>query len=226
MEPRLVPQSSVARIAQAATIGPTDRMTDQLNSLIRRIPKWPLYVVATLYPIWLLYSGLTGGLGIDPVKVMEHRLGKLGLQLIVLGLIVTPLRSLTGVSLLPLRRVIGVVAFFYILLHFTVWLVLDVQILSQIWADILKRPYVTVGMAGLLLLLPLAVTSNNWSVRKLGPRWRKLHKLTYPAAVLGVVHYLMQSRGFQYEPLIYVGLIAALVLWRFLPKHYQRLRRS
>lgn len=201
-------------------------MTDQLNSLIRRIPKWPLYLVAALYPMWLLYSGLTGDLGIDPVKVMEHRLGKLGLQMIALGLIVTPLRSLTGVSLLPLRRVIGVVAFFYILLHFTVWLVLDVQILSQIWADILKRPYVTVGMAGMLLLLPLAITSNNWSVRKLGPRWRKLHKLTYPAAILGVVHYLMQSRGFQYEPLIYVGLIAGLVLWRFLPKQYQRLRRS
>ncbi|TCL00026.1 sulfoxide reductase heme-binding subunit YedZ [Shimia isoporae] len=193
-------------------------MTDTFNSLIRRIPKWLLYTVAAFYPAWLLYSGLTGGLGVDPVKAMEHALGKVGLQLIVLGLIVTPLRSLSGVSLLPLRRVIGVVAFSYILLHFAVWLVLDVQILSQIWADILKRPYVTVGMVGLVLLLPLALTSNNWSVRKLGPRWRKLHKLTYPAALFGVAHYLMQSRGFQYEPLIYVGVVVLLVAWRLLPR--------
>ncbi|MCP4818551.1 MAG: protein-methionine-sulfoxide reductase heme-binding subunit MsrQ [Shimia sp.] len=199
-------------------------MKDRFNSVIRRVPKWTLYIVAALYPAWLLYSGLTGGLGIDPVKAMEHALGKVGLQLIVLGLIVTPLRSLTGVSLLPLRRVIGVVAFFYILLHFVVWLVLDVQILSQVWADILKRPYVTVGMAGLLLLLPLALTSNNWSVRKLGPRWRKLHKLTYPAALLGVAHYLMQSRGFQYEPLIYVGVMIALVAWRYIPRLRPRTR--
>ncbi|SFL00466.1 protein-methionine-sulfoxide reductase heme-binding subunit MsrQ [Shimia haliotis] len=193
-------------------------MKEHFNSVIRRIPKWALYMVAALYPAWLLYNGLTGGLGIDPVKAMEHALGKVGLQLIVLGLIITPLRSLTGVSLLPLRRVIGVVAFFYILLHFVVWLVLDVQILAQIWADILKRPYVTVGMAGLLMLLPLAATSNNRSVRKLGPRWRKLHKLTYPAALLGVIHYLMQSRGFQYEPLLYVVVVFGLVAWRFVPR--------
>ncbi|WP_270724967.1 protein-methionine-sulfoxide reductase heme-binding subunit MsrQ [Shimia sp. Alg240-R146] len=201
-------------------------MKDQINTLIRRIPKWALYVTAAIYPVGLLYSGLTGGLGVDPVKAMEHALGKTGLQLIVLGLIVTPLRSLSGVSLLPLRRVIGVVAFFYILLHFMVWLVLDVQILSQVWADILKRPYVTVGMAGLLLLIPLALTSNTWSVRKLGARWRKLHKLTYPAALLGVAHYLMQSRGFQYEPLIYVGVVVGLLAWRMVPRRSRQTRTS
>ncbi|KPA20069.1 Sulfoxide reductase heme-binding subunit YedZ [Shimia sp. SK013] len=201
-------------------------MKDQINTLIRRIPKWALYIMAALYPVWLLYSGLTGGLGVDPVKAMEHALGKTGLQLIVLGLIVTPLRSLSGVSLLPLRRVIGVVAFFYILLHFTVWLVLDVQIVTQVWADILKRPYVTVGMAGLLLLIPLALTSNTWSVRKLGSRWRKLHKLTYPAALLGVAHYLMQSRGFQYEPLIYVGVVIGLLAWRMAPRRARQTRTS
>ncbi|MGR3637852.1 MAG: protein-methionine-sulfoxide reductase heme-binding subunit MsrQ [Shimia sp.] len=201
-------------------------MKDQINTLIRRIPKWALYIMAALYPVWLFYSGLTGGLGVDPVKAMEHALGKTGLQLIVLGLIVTPLRSLASVSLLPLRRVIGVVAFFYILLHFTVWLVLDVQIVTQVWADILKRPYVTVGMAGLLLLIPLALTSNTWSVRKLGPRWRKLHKLTYPAALLGVAHYLMQSRGFQYEPLIYVGVVIGLLAWRMAPRRARLARTS
>jgi sulfoxide reductase heme-binding subunit YedZ len=201
-----------------------ETMKDRLNTLIRRIPSWLLYSVAALYPAWLLYMGLTGGLGVDPVKAMEHALGKAGLQLIVLGLLVSPLRMAVGVSLLPMRRAIGVVAFSYIALHFLVWLVLDVQILSQVWADILKRPFVTVGMAGLLLLLPLAVTSNNWSVRRLGPKWRKLHRLVFPAALLGVVHYLMQSRGFQYEPLIYVGVVVGLLAWRVLPRRFRSFR--
>ena len=193
-------------------------MIDRLNRTLRKLPPASIYAVAALYPVWLLWQGLSGGLGVDPVKAMEHALGKAALQLIVLGLAVTPLRRYVGVNLLPFRRAIGVVAFFYVLLHLLVWLVLDVQILSQVWADILKRPYVTIGMAGFVLLLPLAVTSNNWSVRRLGRRWNRLHRLVYVTALLGAVHYVMQAKGYQYEPLIYLAVIAILIGLRSIPR--------
>jgi sulfoxide reductase heme-binding subunit YedZ len=99
-----------------------------------------------------------------------------------------------------------------------VWAVLDVQTLDAVIADIIKRPYITIGMAGFLLLLPLALTSNNWSVRRLGPKWRQLHKLTYVAVVLGGVHFIWLVKGIQLEPLLYmaviVGLLALRVPWK------------
>jgi methionine sulfoxide reductase heme-binding subunit len=104
--------------------------------------------------------------------------------------------------------------FTYVSLHLLVWLVLDVGILSQIWADILKRPYITIGMAGFACLLPLAATSNNYSIRKLGAKWRKLHRLTYLAVVLGAVHFIWLVKGFQIEPLLYMAAILALLALR------------
>ena len=196
-------------------------MVNTLNTYLRKIPVWALYVIGAAYPGWLLYQGLTGGLGVDPVKVMEHALGERALQLLILGLAVTPLRQRAGLNLMKFRRAIGVVAFFYVFAHLLVWLVLDVQILSQIWADILKRPYITIGMAGFLLMIPLAVTSNNWSVRKLGPRWRKLHKLTYAACLLGGLHFVWLAKGFQLEPLIYMGIVIGLLATR-LPQRNKR----
>lgn len=189
-------------------------MIDQFNQVLRRCPVWVLYLVGAAYPSWLLYLGLTGGLGVDPVKVLEHEMGERALQLLILGLAVTPLRQRIGVNLMKFRRAIGVITFFYVVLHLLVWLVLDVQILDQIWADILKRPYITIGMAGFLVLLPLALTSNNWSVRKLGRRWRVLHKAVYGAALLGGVHFVMLVKGFQIEPLIYLTVIVLLLALR------------
>ena len=95
---------------------------------------------------------------------------------------------------------------------------LDVQDPARIWADIVKRPYITVGMAAFVLLIPLAATSNNLSVRKLGPTWRKLHKLVYPAAILGAVHFVMLAKGFQIEPLIYLAIIMVLLALRLIPR--------
>ena len=143
-------------------------ITNPINQLLRRVPAWPLYVLGAVPPLWLLYQGLTGGLGVDPVKVMEHQMGLWGLWLVIAGLCVSPARRWLNLNLIKYRRAIGLLAFFYIFLHLLIWLVLDVQILSQIWKDILKRPYITIGMVGFLLMLPLAVTSNNWSIRKLG----------------------------------------------------------
>lgn len=192
-------------------------LADPINRTARQLPAWTLYILGVLPVIWLLYAAQTGGLGREPIKALEHELGEIALQLLIAVLAVTPLRRYAGVNLLKFRRALGVLSFTYVALHLLVWLVLDVGILSQIWADIVKRPYITIGMAGFVLLLPLALTSNDWSVRKLGPRWRQLHKLTYVAAILGVVHYLMLVKTIQVEPLVYLAVILALLALR-LPK--------
>ncbi|WP_278922341.1 protein-methionine-sulfoxide reductase heme-binding subunit MsrQ [Pseudophaeobacter profundi] len=196
-------------------------MIDRCNQMLRRLPPWGLYLLGAFYPAWLLYLGLTGGSGPDPVKALEHGLGEAALQLVILGLFVTPLRRFTGLNLLRFRRAIGILAFAYVTLHLLVWLVLDVQILSQILRDIAKRPYITIGMVGFALMLPLALTSNNRATRWLGPRWRQLHRLTYLVALLGGLHYVMLAKGFQMEPLIYLAVIVTLLLLR-LPRQTKR----
>lgn len=185
-----------------------------LNTQLRRIPVWLVYTLGVLPAPVLLYLGVTGQLGVDPVKEIEHELGELALQALILGLAVTPLRRFVGLNLMKFRRAIGVLTFYYVSMHLLVWLVLDVQLIDQIWADIVKRPYITIGMAGFATLLPLAITSNNWSVRRLGSTWRRLHRLVYPAALLGGVHYVMLVKGFQVEPLIYLGVIIVLLVMR------------
>ncbi len=189
-------------------------MIDTVNTTLRKIPTWGLYLIGALYPAWLLYLGVTGGLGPDPVKALEHEMGERALQLLVLGLAVTPLRRFVGVNLMRFRRTLGLLTFTYVALHLLVWLLLDVQIISQILADIAKRPYITIGMVGFVLMLPLAVTSNNISVKRLGRRWKRLHLLTYPVAILGGVHFVMLAKGFQIEPLIYLTVILALLATR------------
>ena len=187
-------------------------IAQRINLGLSRVPIWLVYLIGALPPVWLFYLGITGGLGVDPVKAMEHRLGELALQVLVVVLAVTPLRNWTGVSLVRFRRALGLITFYYVVCHLLVWLVLDVQILSQIWADILKRPYITIGMLGFVLMTPLAITSNNLSIRKLGPKtWKRLHQLTYATAILGAVHFVMLAKGFQIEPLVYLGVILALL---------------
>ncbi len=198
-----------------------DRSVDLLNRTARRIPIWAVYSLGALPPLVMLYLGLTGGLGVDPVKELEREMGELALQFAIAGLAITPLRRFLGVNLIRFRRAIGVLTFYYLFCHLLVWLVLDVQILSQIWADILKRPYITIGMAGVLLMVPLAITSNNWSVRRLGPAWRRLHRLVYPAVFLGGLHYVMLAKTWQPEPLLYFAVVLALLATRLplrLPK--------
>ena len=190
-------------------------LTDRINTTLRKIPAWTIYIAGALGAVWLFYLGLTGGLGVEPINALEREYGELALKLMVLGLMVTPLRKWTGINLMKFRRAIGVTAFFFVLAHFLVWTVLDVQSLSRVWEEIVKRPYVTVGMAAFLMLIPLAVTSNNRMVKRLGgASWRNLHKLTYPAAVLGGIHYLWLVKGFQLEPIIYLVIIIGLLAVR------------
>ncbi|MFD0910047.1 protein-methionine-sulfoxide reductase heme-binding subunit MsrQ [Ruegeria arenilitoris] len=189
----------------------------KLNQILRRVPVWAVYIAGLVPVPWLFYQGMTGGLGVEPIEALEHEYGELALQLLILGLAVTPLRRLTGLNLMKFRRAFGILTLSYVACHLLVWLVLDVQDPSQIWADIIKRPYITVGMAAFVLMLPLGITSNNASVRWLGAAWRRLHKLVYPAAILAGLHYVMLAKGFQIEPMIYLFVILALLLLR-LPK--------
>jgi len=192
-------------------------MIDRLNTIVRRVPTWVVYIVGLLPIPWLLFQAQTGGLGAEPIKALEKELGLLALQLLIAGLAITPARRYLRLNLIKFRRALGLLAFIYVSLHLLVWLVLDVGILSQIWADILKRPYITIGMAGFACLVPLAATSNNFSIRKLGATWRKLHRLTYLAAILAGVHFIWLVKGFQIEPLLYMAAILALLVLR-LPK--------
>ena len=190
-------------------------VSSRINRALGGVPAWSLYIVSVFPPLWLLWLGMTGGLGVEPIQALEHELGELGLQLLIVVLAITPLRRFTGVSLVKFRRALGLIAFFYILLHLLVWLVLDVGVLSRIWADIVKRPYITVGMAGFLLLIPAALTSNNLSVRRFGPkRWKRVHQVTYAAAILGAVHYIMVQKVWEAEPMIYLGVILVLLATR------------
>lgn len=190
-------------------------LADALNTGARRVPVWTIYV-AGLAPIPALFAmAATGRLGVEPIEALEHRYGLLGLQFLIAGLCVSPLRRIASINLVRFRRAIGLVAFYYVLAHLGVWLLLDVADPAAIWEDIVKRPYVTIGMAGFACLAPLAATSNDWACRKLGPlRWRRLHRLTYPAIGLAALHYVMLSKGWQLEPLLYAAAAALLLGWR------------
>ena len=190
---------------------------DRINGYARRIPVWAIWLAYGAPSVWFFYLGMTGGLGAEPIKALERELGEIALQLLIICLSITPLRRYLGINLIRFRRAFGLLVFYYVSLHLLVWLVLDVQSMALIWADIVKRPYVTVGFTAFLLMIPLAVTSNNWSVRRLGPGWRRLHRLTYVIAVLGAVHFIWLSKGFQIEPLIYLVVILGLIGLRLRP---------
>ena len=187
---------------------------DGINGFARKVPTWAVYIVYLVPVPVLLYQGMTGGLGREPINALERELGEIALQLLIIGLCISPLRKFTGVNLIKFRRTIGVLAFTYVVLHLLGWAVLDIQSLERVWADIVKRPYITIGMAAFVLMIPLAVTSNNRSVRTLGAVWRKLHLLTYPVAILAAVHFIWLSKGFQLEPVVYLTVILGLLALR------------
>lgn len=196
----------------------------QVNGTMRRVPPGVLYLLGVVPFGVLVWQALTGGLGIDPVRELEHRLGLYGLQFLIAGLMVTPLRRWTGINLIRYRRAIGLLAFFYVSLHLTTWVVLDLQLRwSEIGADLVKRPYIIVGMLGFLAMVPLAVTSNNVSVRRLGAAsWARLHQLTYVAVLAGAAHYLILVKAWPLEPILYALVAAGLVALRFLWKAQRR----
>lgn len=158
----------------------------------------PLGFLAALGPLaWLLWNGfVTGDLGADPVKTIQVTTGLSVLVLLLLGLTITPLRKVTHWSeLIRLRRMLGLFAFFYALLHALTYFIFDQSLdPGLIWADTVKHPRIAVGFAAFLLLLPLALTSTDASIRRLGKRWGRLHRLVYAATALGILHYLMVQK--------------------------------
>lgn len=161
--------------------------------------------------------GVAGlGLGANPVEELIHRLGKWGLNFLLVTLAVTPLRRLSGWNwLIRLRRMLGLFAFFYLLLHFLAYAGLDQRFdLAVILEDVVERPFITLGMTALVLLLPLALTSTNAMMRRLGRRWRQLHRLVYPIAILGVWHFYWQVKLDTLEASIYAAVLAALLGFR------------
>jgi methionine sulfoxide reductase heme-binding subunit len=180
----------------------------------------PAVFAASLVPFGWLVLSLFGWLGfsagVDPVKFLELECGQTTLNFLFLTLMVTPVRQLAGLPhLMRLRRMLGLFAFFYALLHFTVYVVLDLDFdWRMLGADIVKRPYITVGFSALLMLIPLAVTSTNRMMRRLGPRWRKLHRLVYVIAAFGVWHYYWQEKRDVREPLLYAAVLTLLLGYR------------
>ncbi len=189
-----------------------------INSHLRKVPAWPLYIVGFVPAGFYFYWAVTNQLGADPLKALEFQLGIWALQLLIAGLLVTPLRNLLNLNLLKYRRAIGLLAFFYTCLHLLTYLWLDQQWgWEAILKDVTKRPYIIIGMIAFLCLVPLAVTSNNASIRRLGAAgWKKLHKLVYLIAVLGAVHYLLLVKAWPLEPFVYLGIVLILLGYRFL----------
>jgi sulfoxide reductase heme-binding subunit YedZ len=185
------------------------------------IAKGVVHALALLPAVWIGLKinevAQTGnGLGADPVAEIEHFLGLWALRFLMLALAITPLRQLTNQPVLVrFRRMLGLYAFFYASLHFGAYLVLDLRgYWTTIFAEIAKRPYITVGFTAWLLLLPLAITSTKGWIKRLGRNWARLHKLVYAIGVLAVLHFWWLVKSDIREPALYAGILAVLLGWR------------
>lgn len=189
------------------------------TTVIRRFIKPALFVICALPVLSLVWAAFgVGGasLGANPIEKIQDTCGQWGLRFLLITLAVTPLRDWFNMPwLVQLRRMLGLYAFFYVLLHFLNWLLLDQGLYwSGIVEDIGKRPFITIGFTALLMLVPLAVTSTNKMMRRLGKRWKSLHRLVYVISLLAVWHYYWQVKSDVTEPLIYLAIVLVLLGWR------------
>jgi len=191
-----------------------------------------LVAIGCVIPFGLLVAQAAGfgDLGANPVQEVLHTLGKTGLNLMLITLAITPIRKEIGLNwLVGLRRTFGLAVFCYILLHATTYAVLDQGLAwGSLLVDVTERPYITLGFLGLVLMVPLAVTSTNAMQRRLGRRWSRLHRLVYPISILGVIHFFWQVKIDVSEPILYATVLALLLGYRALGwfKRRQRLSRS
>ncbi|MFZ5609002.1 MAG: sulfite oxidase heme-binding subunit YedZ [Pseudomonadota bacterium] len=199
---------------------------------MRRWIKPGLHVALALPLLWLAWQwglaaqGLPHGLGVNPIEATIRSLGDWGIRVLLGALAVTPLAQLSGWKpLMALRRMVGLWAFAYVALHFAAYFGMDKLLsLQGLWADVVKRQYITLGMAGLALLIPLAVTSTGAMVRRLGARrWKRLHKLVYAIGVLAVLHHWFMVKGVQLAPIVHGLILAALLGARVLMRLRRRL---
>ena len=202
-----------------------------INSLLGK--KWMKVMVflACLAPVGLIAWDAThdATAGADPARFLEHATGDWTIRFIVIGLAITPLRKLLHLpNLIRFRRMIGLYAFFYVFLHFSTWIVVDHYFnWSDMWADVLKRRFITVGFSAFVLLSPLAFTSTAGWIRRLGGRnWVKLHKLIYVIGILAVIHYAWLVKSDEHKPEFYGTLIGLLLLYRLIVWIQTRSKRA
>jgi len=194
-----------------------------LTSKWTKVLVFLLCLVPFLDLVWRVVHALQQGLPFDtylsanPIEYITHRTGDWTIRFIVITLAITPLRKLLKMpQLIRFRRMLGLYAFFYGCVHFCIWSVLDKQFdWPDMWADVHKRPFITIGFTGLVLMIPLAITSTAGWIRRLGgKRWQMLHRLIYVTAVAGVVHYYWLVKSDIRKPLLYGFLVAILLAWR------------
>jgi methionine sulfoxide reductase heme-binding subunit len=186
----------------------------QKRIVILKVAVWML----CLAPVGnLVFRGLRSDLGANPIEKILNSLGFWTLTLLLSSLAITPLRRLTGFNwLIRIRRLVGLFAFFYVCLHFATYLVFDQELdLDAILKDIPQRPFIAVGFFAFVLLIPLALTSTTWSIRKLGGKnWNRLHKLVYVSAIAGVVHFGWRVKADYFEPQVFAGVLTVLLGYR------------
>lgn len=192
----------------------TSRSLIAAKTLVHILCLTPLAILA--WQFWDVFKTGSDALGADPVAEVEHRLGLWALRFLMLGLAITPLRQLTGQAvLIRFRRILGLYAFAYATLHFAAYLGLDLRgYWLQIFEEIVKRPYITIGFAAWLLLVPLAITSTQGWMRRLGRQWGRLHKLIYAIGIFAVLHFWWLVKSDIREPALYAGILATLLGWR------------
>ena len=189
---------------------------DLVRVSVRRLRSRHIYVSLLVPLLFLTYDLLSGRLGVDPMRSIEKSLGVTAIYILILTLCITPFSVLTGINFIRFRRAFGLMSFFYIILHFSTWLLLDMQLRwVEIAESLTRKPFIVFGMMGFLLLIPLAATSNNYSMKRLGKYWQKLHKLIYVAIILGGVHYLMMEKTLQSDAIITFIIIIFLISLRF-----------
>lgn len=189
--------------------------------------RWGIYAVGLAPALWAFWLAANNQLGANPVKSFEHILGQWALRFLILTLLVTPLRDLFRLNFLPYRRALGLLAFYYVAMHFATYIILDRGLnWPEIVKDVTQRWFIIIGFAAFILMIPLALTSNQWSIRKLKSKWQSLHRLIYIIALAGSLHFLMSVKSWPTEPLIYGLIIIVLVLWRFVRQPYLAYKKS
>ncbi len=181
-----------------------------------RLPKLAVYVIGFIPAVWTFRLGLNDQLGAEPIRALEQSLGIWALRFLLASLMITPLRQVARIDLLRYRRALGLLAFYYATLHLATYVGLDHRLdWAAIWADILKRPYVTIGLLSFAILIPLAMTSNNAMIRRMGGQaWAKLHRLVYLATIAAAAHFILVVKSWPLEPLIYVVITTLLLGYR------------
>ncbi len=186
--------------------------------------KGAVFLVSSIPFVWLSWGLLLGDLGINPVETLQHTTGDWTLRFLIFTLAITPLRKTFRLpELIRCRRMLGLFAFFYVVLHFLTYLGPDQSFnFSGMWDDVAKRKFVTVGFAAFVLLIPLAATSTAGMIRRLGgKRWQALHRLIYICAILGVIHYYWLVKSDVRKPVFYGALVGILLLWRVWDSYFR-----